>query len=1544
MFRFEFSSNLDLFFYHLLEKGIYIWEWRTCFLSAAHTETDLAAFTQAIEETVAELRGGDWLPALPADSAPLRVPLSEAQKQLWLLRQMEPQGSLAYQINTSVELLGEMDAERLCRAIQDVATRHEALRTTFASEHEQIVWPATRMDVPLTDFSALAPAEAERCLREWQRQDSNRAIDLVNGPVFRADLIKLAVNRHVLSLTAHHIVSDGGTMALLVSEIAAAYTSGKIPAPAALQFREYLAASAARRATDEMKPHREYWLAQFGDDPAPLQLPSDRPRPARNTYRGGRATWRIDADLAGDLRRFSRAEGCTLYVSLLSAFGVFLHRVTGQDDVTVGVPVSGRFRRESQSVAGYCTHLLPLRSRFEADESFAQCVARNRKALLGGMEHQEYPFAELLRELSGRGAAPLVSVVFNLEPVSQFPHIAGLALRPVDPEIHFSAFDLSVNVTDTGSELCIDCDYSGDLFERQTVLRFLETYETLLRAALADPGTKVSRMRLLSEGARERMAAMWNGPQAQGEHGLSALARFERHAVQDPGHIAIIDGTARLSYGELNARAANLAGRLVDLGIGRETRVAICAERRAHLITGLLAIWKAGGAYVPIDPEYPAARQEFMLEDSGAGVVLTDRACSGILPKSRARLVYLDAPGEPPRNIGPRMPEWHDLAYVIYTSGSTGRPKGVAVTHGGVAWLAQWARSFYSETQLRGVLFSTSVCFDVSVFEIFVPLACGGTVILAENVLQLPQLPAAGEVTLVSTVPSAIPELLRAGSWPASVATVQLAGERVLRNTVQRLYRQTPVLQVLNLYGPTEDTVYATGAAIERDDEQAPSIGRPLLNKRAYVLDRYLQPVPVSVVGDLYLGGPGLAREYLNRPELTQERFVPDPFVEGEKLYRTGDLARFREDGNIEFLGRSDHQIKLRGFRIELGEIETALTAHPHVKDAIVVLHESGGSPQLVAYVKSDRAEAEATAILRQHLQTRVPGHMAPSAFVVLSEFPVLPNGKIDRARLPEPGVGTLYTAPRDSSEERLAAIWQEAIGRPRIGILDNFFEAGGNSLSATRVAARIRETMCSDIEVRTIFAYPTIAGLAREIARRESAIYDPINPIPFEDTYAVSPVQRRFWVQEQTSSAGGSALPACFFIEGTLREELFDEAFRSLVARHEILRTVFPTDSDVPRQRVLSPAEVGFCVKKHDTSHAANPEADAVAIVRRISLEPMDLAHGPLLRVQLIRLSDAKHVCAVTMHHIVTDGWSIEVLLDEFLRTYDALAEGSPAELAPLGIQYKDYAAWLNRFLENERGAAMRDYWVQQLGGELQPLDFPTTTPRALARAYLRKTYRLHLSEDRARQVDILGRRHGASQFMVLLAALNVLLYRNTGNEDLIVGSPVAGRVRTELEGQIGPYLNVVALRTRVAGADRFDALVDQVREITLDAYANQLYPFDRVVEQLGITRVPGRNPVFDVGFTFQNQRSRSEDRSRNLHVEERTYPEMEATAAEALTDFWFVAEPAGAGLDVNLVYNGALFAEPIARRLAEDFQTILSCAADDSGIRLHSIPLDRG
>ncbi len=1564
MFRFEFSANLDLFFYHMLERGIYIWEWRTCFLSTAHSDDDIATFINAVKESIADLRDGTFLPsrgAAPAAvaSATLSFPLSEAQKQLWLLAQINEAGSLAYNVNTTIELRGKLDAGRLMKAVNRIVERHEALRTTISADGEQqLVSSSLHIATTPTDYSALSVEDGAAALEQWRQRESHEPFDLSNGALFRAGLIRLGEDRHVLSLTAHHIIADGTTMGLLLEEIAAIYAgeSGDVQA-APVPFREHLEQVEKQSASPEMEISRSYWLQQCAGELPSLDLPTDRPPPSLRTFRGGRIRREVRAGLADKLRKTARTNGCTLYMTLLSAFNLFLHRISGQDDLIVGIPVAGRPFQESARVVGYCTHLLPLRSRY-ADATIDEFLKSNRRALLDALEHQDFPFAELLRSLGTRRAAnatPLVSVVFNLEPVSALPSFAGVELNLLESAVRFTAFDLSVNVLDTGAELLVDCDYSEDVFDASTIERLFGVYETLLEGIASQSGARTSTLPLLPEAERRRVLHDWNDaasrvlPEIRPVHKL-----FEAQAQRTPGRTAVVHGHTRMSYAELNERADYLAAVLRAHEVGMETPVAVCARRTPDLLAGLLAVWKAGGAYVPLDPAYPQARLAFMLEDSATPVLLVHRELAGVLPETNARLVFLDAGGSADARA-PHSVATHDdadsLAYILYTSGSTGRPKGVAVNHRSVAEMIHWARATYTDEQLAGVLAATSASFDISVFELFAPLSWGGSVILAENALELPELPAAGEVTLVNTVPSVLTELMKTASLPASVNTVNLAGERLHRQLVRRIYRHRSARHVYNLYGPTEDTVYSTFARINRDDPHPPAIGRPLSNKRTYILDGQMQPVPVGVAGELYIGGAGLARGYLNRPPLTAERFIPDPFAAspGARLYRTGDLARYMPDGQIDYLGRVDHQVKLRGFRVELGETEAVLTAHPSVDDAIVMLRENeSGTAMLVAYLLCASPEDDVKDDVRAYLRERLPEHMVPSAFVLLDEFPLLPSGKADRRRLPEVTALTTYVAPGNEIESALASIWQEVLGVEKVGIRDDFFELGGNSLSATKLVARVRESLQAQLEIRTVFRHPTIAELSRYLARSRPVAFEPVpNAMPQPD-YALTPAQRRFWIhdrlQDEGGGGGGGGVPSCFLLRGTLDVDALDAALRALVERHEILRTVFVTTDNEPRQKVLPQDVTPFNIERLDLGDHAEVEAGIGAEVFREAHAPMNLETGPLFRLKLIRRDAEQHLLLVTMHHIICDGWSAQVLLDELIRLYGAHADEQTSAMAPLAIQFKDYAEWLNRLLGGAEAARMKDYWLAKLGGELPELDFPIDTERFPARGFQRKVHRFRIPSDSARHLEALARRHGATLFMALLASIKTLLYRNTGQEDFIVGTPVAGRVLSELEGQIGPFLNVLALRDEVSGAERFDDLLARVRETTLDAYANQLYPFDRLLDDLKVKRTVGRNPVFDVGFTLQNHRAAQAARwSPHLEIEELPMWEVESLNAEALTHLWFLAEEHDGVIDMNLVYNGAVFVEATALRLAEELNEIIETAGRDSTVPVQGVRAGR-
>ena len=1428
------------------------------------------------------------------------------------------------------------------------------MRTTVAADGEsQIVHAHLPPEIREFDYSALAHEERETVVRQRRLAESEEAFELSKGPLFRALLIRLEEERYLLSLTAHHIICDGATMGVLLEEMAQIYAGGGDRLPAPMQFPAYVELCAQASTTSEMNAHREYWLAQTQTDLPVLNLPVDRPRPALKTYHGGRVSITVARAASDELRRAARKSGSTLFMFLLAAFEHLLIRYSGQDEVVTGIPVMGRPFPGSERLVGYCTHLLPLRSKLPGGATVGEFLRQRRTALLEALEHQDFPFAELVQRLNRRREAslsPVVSTVFNLEPVSALPTIAGLTLTLVEPVVRFTAFDLSVNVIETGAEIQIDCDYNTGLFDQSTIERLLTVYQIIARGMAASPLAIASRLPILPETDR-RLLDEWNDTARPHPADKLMHELFEAQALATPDKTAVIHGETRVSYRELNERAARLAAELVSLGVGPEVFVGVCAERKPEMIVGLLAVLKAGGAYLPLDPAYPKARLQLIMEDASLPVILTHRRAVDELPQTAAHIVDLDADWttKPLSASTPRAARPDNLAYVIYTSGSTGRPQGVALEHRNAVEFFYWMRAHFTDEQLACVLASASICFDLSVFEIFGTLSWGGTIALAENALHLSRLPAANEVTLVNTVPTVMSELLKDGGvLPPSVRTVNLAGGLLSRQLADRIYEVETVQSLYNLYGPSEDTTYSTVTLTERDDGQRPpSIGRPLPNTRIYILGRNMEPLPIGVTGEIYIAGAGLARGYLNNPALTGDRFIPDPFaVEASaRMYRTGDLARYRADGGMEFMGRNDNQIKIRGFRIEPGETEVMLASHDWVDGAIVsVRGDDEQHRQLVAYIASRRPEAEVVDELRRFVRERLPEYMRPARYIVLTEFPLMPNGKFDRQQLPDDSGSTSYAPPQNEIQEALASIWQEVLRSNRVGAHDGFFEIGGDSLSATQVVARIRERLNAAVELRDLFLFPSLTELAHHVARVQHAAYEPIAALAGQPDYEVSPAQKRFWVQDRLGDgASGGTLPASFLFEGTLDVAALDASFRALIDRHEILRTVFVTAAGrEPRQKVIPAAGATFRLEQVDVSNADDLAAAVNSIEQDEAMTPMELARGPLFRVKLLRLAETKHVCVCTMHHIISDGWSAETLLDELGAVYEAFARNRPVPLAPLNLQYRDYAHWLNRLLDSPRGEQMKRYWLDKLGGAPARLNLHPDLDGAPGRDYRRATFRFTIPQATIRRLKSTGRRHGATLFMSLLASIKALFYRHTGQTDIVVGTPIAGRVQAELERQVGPYLNVVALRDEVRGRERFDVLIERVRETTLDAYANQLYPLDWLLEGLGVRREPGRNPVFDVGFTLQNQRRSSlPRRSAELEISELPAAEIETRNAEALTQFWFLAEEGTDAMQMTVVYNGASFTEGTVRHLADDLRAIVEAVAQEPGVRINRLHL---
>ncbi len=1073
----------------------------------------------------------------------------------------------------------------------------------------------------------------------------------------------------------------------------------------------------------------------------------------------------------------------------------------------------------------------------------------------------------------------------------------------------------------------------------------------LLRGAADDPGRPLADLPLLTAAERGQILGAWNDTAVAASEDVLLPDLVAAQAARTPHAQAVVGWRPgreeRLTYADLLARADRLAARLAALGVGPEARVGVCLDRTADLPVALLAVLRAGGAYVPLDPAYPQERLEFMLRDSGAGVLVTQSDLEGRCGPFAGATVWLDRSDRTDRSDQPEPALPQSLAYLIYTSGSTGVPKAVAVEHRSAVALVRWALGEFSAAELAGVLFATSVCFDLSVFELFVPLAAGGKVIVAANALELPHLPFAGEVTLVNTVPSAMAELVHSEGLPPSVRTVNLAGEPLKGALVDAVYQLPGVLRVVNLYGPSEDTTYSTWETVPPAPERRgePLIGRPVADTRVYLLDRAGSLVPEGVPGELCLAGAGVARGYLGRPELTAERFVPDPFAARSRLYRTGDLARWRPGGRIEYLGRIDHQVKVRGFRIELGEIEAALARHPAVGEAVVLVREDESRGRLlVAFLV--RREGMATAdlrptVLRQQLRRTLPEHMVPGAFVELPALPLTPNGKVDRrtlgrlrfdaaARLIRQGV----VAPRTTTEELLAALWCEVLGRERVGVHDSFFELGGHSLLATRLVSRVRATFNRDLPLARLFETPTIAGLARLLdePRTGRLRATPILPVSRDGDLPLSFAQERLWFLDRVQPGAAYSVPLALRLSGTLDAGRLARAFGAIVARQEALRTVFSESDGEPAQRILpaAPPE-SWPLPVVDLAGLARAEATATALATEDALRPFDLASGPLLRTTLLRLDSAEHMLLVNVHHIVADGWSLGVLLAELAAFYG----GTPERLPELPVQYADFAVWQKDWLRGRELERQTAYWRRQLAGAPAVLDLPTDRPRPLMATTHGGRRPVALSPGLTARLAALVRREGATPFMVLLAAWVALLHRFSHQADLNVGTPIAGRNRSEIENLVGFFVNTLVMRADLADDSPFPDLVAQIRRTALAAYDHQDLPFEKLVDELRPERDMSHQPLFQVMFALQNAPLGA------LELPGLTLEPAEPEVTVAKFDLTLNLMELGGLLTGSLEYNADLFDATTAARLVAHLGVLLEEIAARPERRVSELPL---
>jgi amino acid adenylation domain-containing protein len=1534
--------------------------------AAFGVEVPLRAFFEA--PTVAAL--AEWLQghAPPSPSPPLEparregpLPLSFAQQRLWLLWQLEPQSG-AYNMPAALRLAGELDVEALRRAFEALVARHETLRTTLEAPEgvpRQTVGPAGPFDLPIADLSARPADEREPEARRLAAEEASRPFDLERAPPLRARLVRLDGREHWLLLTMHHIASDGWSLGVLVRELTQLYRAfvrGEAPTLPALpvQYADYAVWQRGWLRGEALERQVGYWRAQLEGAP-PLELPTDRPRPLVPSYQGAEVPVYLPRDLADAAHALARREGVTPFMVLVAAWQLLLARHSGQRDLSVGTPIAGRNRPELEPLIGFFVNTLVLRARLSLGMTFRQLVAQAYATSLGAFEHQDVPFERLVEALEparDSGRSPLFQALFALQNAPQGDlHAPGLTFEALPLEGATAKFDLSLQLLETASGFTGSLEYRTDLFDRATIERLAGHLRVLLEGALARPDAPVDELSLLTDDERCRVLVDWNATRTAYPREARVHELFEAQARRRPDAIALERGGRTLCYGELEARANRLAHALRGRGVRAGEAVGVCLQRSFDLVAALLAALKVGGAYVPLDPDYPQERLGQMLADAGVRLVVASAATASALPREVEPFVLEAEAGHlsgQPTHAPAAPGAATSLAYVLYTSGSTGRPKGVAVPHRAVVRLVQ-GTTYVPFGPEQVFLQASPASFDAATFELWGALLHGARLVLAPaHALSMAEWAGLLErhgVTATFMTAALFEQLVdEHGDVLARVPHLVAGGDTLPAERVRALLERGG--RVTNGYGPTENTTFTTCATLAAADASSGRvpIGRPIANTTAYVLDDAMGPVPVGVVGELYAGGDGLAWGYLGRPALTAERFVPDPFSSepGARLYRTGDRARWLPDGQLDFMGRLDSQVKLRGFRIEPGEVEAALLREPGVRQAAVAVREDRpGDERLVAYVVPAASSLDAAA-LRTALERSLPPYLVPSAIVSLERLPLTAHGKLDRKALPAPDGASLarasYVEPRTATERALAAAFGELLGASRVGADAHFFELGGHSLLATQLISRVRSALGVELPLRALFETPTLGALAARIdeAKGAGAEAPPPRPADRSGPLPLSFAQQRLWFLDRLEPGRATYnLPFALRLEGALDVDALERSFREMVRRHEILRTTFDDVGGEAIQRVHPPPE-RFDLPLEDLTGLA-AEGRAPEARRRLAREaeqPFDLAHGPLLRARLMRLGGREHWLLVTLHHIVTDGWSTSVLVRELGALYASFCQGKRPDLPELPVQYADYAAWQRGLLRGERLERRLAYWRSELAG-VAPLDLPADRPRPAQRTGRGGAVPVRASAASAAPLLALCRDEGATPFMGLFAAFALLLYRHRGGSDVCVGTPIAGRTHAELEPLVGFFVNTLPLRARVDGRASFRQLLDRARRTTLGAFEHQDLPFEAIVDALRPDRDRARTPLFQAALALQNAPIAT------LHAPSLAIEPLALESNTAKFELTLSLHESEGGLEGALEYDADLFDRTTAERLAERFTRLVHEAAAAPDLPLDALPL---
>lgn len=1476
---------------------------------------------------------------IPQVSLQSSYPLSSSQRRLWLLSQFES-GNTAYNMPSVFELKGNLDVNSLNKAFHSLIERHESLRTNFIEtengEARQVILESNDSNFQLLSEDLSYEKNYIEEVKKIIENEVNFKFNLISDSLLRAKLVKTSQDTYVFICVMHHIISDGWSAEVMTTELftlyAAIVNDVQNPLPVLpLQYKDYACWQQEKIKSKEIEIHKLYWLKQFEGELSTLDLPTFHARPLIKTYNGKSVNIVINEKLFKAFNDLCKSEESTLFMGLLAVVKLLLYKYTNQTDIVIGSPTAGREHADLQNQIGFYINTLALRTRFADKNTFKELLANVKTVTLGAYEHQIYPFDELVIELPLKrdmSRNPLFDVMISLQnrDKQKLKNIDDILINEfrIEEEV-ISKFDMDFAFHETEKGLELTLTYNTDIYSEVLSKRIIKHFETVLSSIVQKPEVALNSLNYLTAEEKHQLLFDFNNTAVDYPKNKTIIDLFEEQVEKTPNNIAVVFEQQKLTYSELNEQANQLARYLrKEYAIEPEDLIGIRLERSESLIVSILGVLKSGAAYVPIDTNYPQQRIDYIEKDSNSKMVVDENFLAQF---TEVQQNYSKS------NID-KVNSTKDLAYIIYTSGTTGNPKGVMVEHGNTVELINWSIVEYCKSGFDIIYAVTSHCFDLSIYEFFYTLSTGKKMRILKNALEINHYLAKDKNILLNTVPSVIRKLIEDKVSLENVKLINMAGEILPTYLIEKL----PIdkIEIRNLYGPSEDTTYSTYYFIENNKNRTISIGRPISNTQVLILDEMNELTPLGVSGKIFVSGAGLSRGYLNKPELTAEKFIDNPFVDGAKMYDTGDMGRWLPDGNIEFLGRKDFQVKIRGHRIELGEIETNISQYSkNIKQVVTDVREVNGEKTLAVYYTTDSKTEIDKNNLRAYLQGKLPDYMMPSFFIELDNIPLTPNGKIDRKALPsitgEDLIRIEYIAPRNETEQKLVEIWQEVLGVEKIGITDNFFELGGHSLIVAQAINRIHQSLAKQISFKDFFANPTIKGITKNLTQRE---FNAIPKVPEQESYPLTSSQQRLWILSQLE--GGSQaynMPAVVVLKGELNHDYFEKAFQFFIDRHEITRTSFKSDnqSGEIRQYITPKENVNFKVELLDFTNKTETEIeDYLQITNNKSF---NLEGSPLLKASLLKRADNEYLFFLSMHHIIGDGWSTQVLISEVVENYNNLLQGYAIEekTASLSIQYKDYAVWLQEEIKSQRYQKAEAFWLEQFKGELPVLDLPNFKKRPLIQTYNGNNVSYLFSKDFTDKLKKYSEQHGATLFMSLMAGVKALLYRYTRQQDIIVGTPMAGREHPDLENQIGLYLNTLAIRTRLEEDNNtFKSLLEKEKEILLSAYEHQMYPFDELVGNLNLKRKRSRSALFDVMVVFQNQSQlRLGNTTQAINGLEVGGYDYKRKTSQFDVSFAFAEEADHLGLTIE--YNTDIYDEFLINRMFSHFEKLLTQAIEE-------------